>query len=57
MDRNMPGLHIGINKIANQTITMVYNNLVFSGKELKNNWKIPAKESWHSRYFKEKYQD
>ena len=37
--------------------TMVYNNLVFSGKELKNNWKIPAKESWHSRYFKEKFQD
>lgn len=34
--------------------TMVYNNLVFSGKELKNNWLIPAKESWHSRYFNEK---
>lgn len=36
--------------------TMVYNNLVFSGKELKNNWFIPAKESWHGRYFKQNLQ-
>jgi hypothetical protein len=43
--------------LANQGLissdTMVYNNLVFSGKELKSNWLLPAKESWHSRYFSE----
>jgi hypothetical protein len=37
--------------------TMVYNNLVFSGKELKNNWMIPAKESWHNRYFSKELQN
>jgi hypothetical protein len=31
--------------------TLVFNNLVFNGEELKNNWLIPAKESWHNRYF------
>jgi len=32
--------------------TMVYNNLVFSGKEIKNGWLVPASESWHNRFFK-----
>jgi len=31
--------------------TLVFNNLVFNGREIKNNWLIPAKESWHNRYF------
>ncbi len=31
--------------------TLVFNNLVFSGKELKNSWLIPASESWHNRFF------
>ena len=31
--------------------TLVFNNLVFSGKELKNSWMTPARESWHNRFF------
>lgn len=31
--------------------TLVFNNLVFNGKELKNAWNIPAYESWHNRFF------
>jgi hypothetical protein len=34
--------------------TLVFNNLVFSGKELKNAWMIPAHESWHNRFFSKK---
>jgi hypothetical protein len=39
---------------ANHLVTddiLVFNNLVFNGKDLKHHWIIPAKESWHSRYF------
>lgn len=32
--------------------TLVFNNLVFSGKELKNGWLVPVRESWHARYLK-----
>ena len=31
--------------------TLVFNNLVFNGKELKNSWLVPATESWHNRFF------
>jgi hypothetical protein len=34
-----------------ESSTLVFNNLVFSGKELKNSWNIPASESWHNRFF------
>ncbi len=34
-----------------ESSTLVFNNLVFSGKELNNSWNIPASESWHSRFF------
>lgn len=32
--------------------TIVFNNLVNTKQELEENWEIPAKESWHSRFFK-----
>ncbi len=34
-----------------ESSTLIFNNLVFSGKELKNSWNIPASESWHNRFF------
>ncbi len=34
-----------------ESSTLVFNNLVFNGKELKNAWNIPASESWHNRFF------
>jgi hypothetical protein len=34
-----------------ESSTLVFNNLVFNGKELKNSWNIPASESWHNRFF------
>jgi hypothetical protein len=34
-----------------ESSTLVFNNLVFSGKELNNSWNIPASESWHCRFF------
>jgi hypothetical protein len=34
-----------------ESSTLVFNNLVFNGKELKNAWNIPATESWHNRFF------
>lgn len=33
--------------------SLVFNNLVFTGKELKCAWLIPASESWHNRFYKE----
>jgi hypothetical protein len=36
--------------------TLVFNNLVFNGEELRNNWLIPARESWHNRYFPVSYE-
>jgi hypothetical protein len=36
--------------------TLVFNNLVFNGEELRNNWLIPASESWHNRYFPVSYE-
>jgi hypothetical protein len=34
-----------------ESSALVFNNLVFNGKELKNAWIIPASDSWHSRFF------
>ena len=31
--------------------TIVFNNLVNSIEEFNDNWKVPAGESWHSRFF------
>ena len=32
--------------------TIVFNNLVTNIAEYKENWEVPAHESWHSRFFK-----
>ncbi|WP_115462849.1 ABC transporter ATPase [Winogradskyella aurantiaca] len=32
--------------------TIVFNNLVSNIREFKENWEVPASESWHSRFFK-----
>ncbi len=37
------------NKEINQE-TIVYNNLVATKKEFEENWKTPAKNSWHARF-------
>ncbi len=31
--------------------TIVFNNLVTNIYEFKENWEVPAKDSWHSRFF------
>lgn len=31
--------------------TTVFNNLVTNIAEYKDNWEVPAQESWHSRFF------
>lgn len=31
--------------------TIVFNNLVNTIEEWKENWEVPANESWHSRFF------
>lgn len=31
--------------------TIVFNNLVNNIEEYQENWEIPAKDSWHSRFF------
>ncbi len=31
--------------------TIVFNNLVNTIEEWNENWEVPAKESWHSRFF------
>ncbi|HEY1007885.1 MAG TPA: ABC transporter ATPase [Sphingobacteriaceae bacterium] len=31
--------------------TIVFNNLVSTGRELASAWEIPMKESWHARVF------
>lgn len=31
--------------------TIVFNNLIQTRKELKTNWEIPLKDSWHARVF------
>lgn len=31
--------------------TIVFNNLVNNIEEFQENWEIPAKDSWHSRFF------
>jgi len=46
---------VGLGEIESDTL--VFNNLVFNGEELKNNWLIPAKESWHNRYFPVSFQN
>ncbi|MFT5243144.1 MAG: hypothetical protein ACI8QQ_001072, partial [Psychroserpens sp.] len=32
--------------------TIVFNNLVDNIAEFKENWEVPASESWHSRFLK-----
>ena len=32
--------------------TIVFNNLVTNIAEYKENWEVPAKDSWHSRFIK-----
>ena len=32
--------------------TIVFNNLVTNISEFKENWEVPASESWHSRFIK-----
>ena len=32
--------------------TIVFNNLVANVGEFKENWEVPARESWHSRFVK-----
>jgi|TARA_B110000014_G_C20107956_1_gene583013 chemotaxis regulatin CheY-phosphate phosphatase CheZ len=32
--------------------TIVFNNLVTNILEYKENWEVPANDSWHSRFFK-----
>lgn len=32
--------------------TIVFNNLVTNIAEFKDNWEVPAKDSWHSRFIK-----
>ncbi|MDT0559163.1 ABC transporter ATPase [Ichthyenterobacterium sp. W332] len=32
--------------------TIVFNNLVTNIAEFKDNWEVPASESWHSRFMK-----
>ncbi len=32
--------------------TIVFNNLVTNISEFKDNWEVPASESWHSRFLK-----
>jgi chemotaxis regulatin CheY-phosphate phosphatase CheZ len=32
--------------------TIVFNNLVTNILEYKDNWEVPANDSWHSRFFK-----
>ncbi|MGK9119371.1 ABC transporter ATPase [Olivibacter jilunii] len=31
--------------------TMVFNNLVDNGEDLKTKWEVPFKDSWHARVF------
>ena len=38
------------NAISKKTI--VFNNLVTNVAEFKENWEVPASESWHSRFLK-----
>jgi hypothetical protein len=32
--------------------TIVFNNLVTNIAEFKDNWEVPASDSWHSRFIK-----
>jgi hypothetical protein len=31
--------------------TLVFNNLVVNKAEFLSQWEVPAKDSWHARYF------
>lgn len=42
--------YIGQNKITPNTI--VFNNMVDTIEGLQKNWEVPAKDSWHKKYFK-----
>lgn len=34
--------------------TIVFNNMVVSGRELETNWEVPLKDSWHAQVFEVK---
>jgi len=42
--------YVRLNKITKDTI--VFNNMVDTIEELNVNWEVPAKQSWHKKYFK-----
>jgi len=42
--------YVSINKITKETV--VFNNMVDTIEGLNNNWEVPAKKSWHKKYFK-----
>ncbi|MFK5890637.1 MAG: ABC transporter ATPase [Flavobacteriaceae bacterium] len=42
--------YVGLNKITEDTI--VFNNMVNTIEALQTKWEVPAKLSWHKRYFK-----
>ena len=41
-----------VNKKGISKHTIVFNNLVTNIAEFKENWEVPASQSWHSRFFK-----
>ncbi|MEX1190224.1 MAG: ABC transporter ATPase [Bacteroidia bacterium] len=41
-----------INQAEIDENTRVFNNMAFSGKDVKHAWLLPVKESWHARYLK-----
>ena len=42
-------MHIQKNKLTENTI--VFNNLVQTKAQMQTHWEVPAKESWHKKYF------
>ncbi len=41
--------YVALNKITQKTI--VFNNMVNTIEGLNTNWEVPAKQSWHKKYF------
>jgi len=42
--------YVSLNKITQKTI--VFNNMVNTIEAINTNWEVPAKQSWHKKYFK-----
>lgn len=42
--------YISLDKITSETI--VFNNMIDTIEGLQNKWEVPAKQSWHNRFFK-----